>query len=200
MNKRIFSFIAILAVLLVAFAGTKPVFAQELTEISGTVLTVDEATLTLTVDTGAAGVITVTLPAEFDFTTVLVGDVVTINGIVSDTGVFTASSVTVTPATYLLTGTVVSFDETAGTITVDTGSGVLVTITVPEGFDYTTVLVGDVIGVNGTANEDGSVTATDVVVNPETTPVEEVNTGYYFEQSENAHPVGSRLAERFVMD
>jgi hypothetical protein len=200
MNKRILSLIAILAVLLVAFAGTKPVFAQELTEISGTILTVDEATLTLTVDTGTTGVITVTLPAGFDFTTVLVGDVVTVSGTVGESGAFTASSVTVTPATYLLTGTVVSVDETLGTITVDTGSGVMVTITVPEGFDFTTVLVGDVIGVNGTANEDGSVTATDVVVNPEITPVEEVNTGYYCEQSENAHPVGSRLAERFGME
>lgn len=200
MNKRAFSLIAVLVVLMLALVSVKPVFAQELTEISGTVLTIDEITGTLTVDTGTTGVVAVILPVGFDLTAIQVGSVVTISGTAGVDGTFTAASLTVSPATYLLTGTVVSVDEAAGTITVDTGSGVMVTITVPEGFVFTSVLVGDVIGVNGTANEDGSVTATEVVVNPVIVPTEEVNTGYYCQQSENTHPMGSRLAERFGVE
>lgn len=168
--------------------------------ISGTVVTVDETAGSLTVDTGATGVVTVVLPVGFDFTTVQVGDVIEITGTAGEGGSFTATSVTISPVTYLVTGTVVSVDEVAGTITVDTGNSVLVTVTVPSGFDFTTVLVGDVIGVNGAANEDGSVTATEVVVNPEIIPGEEVNNGYYCQQSENTHPMGARLSERFGVE
>jgi hypothetical protein len=61
-----------------------------------------------------------------------------------------------------ITGTVVSFDSTAGTITLQTEDGTLYTVVAPEGYDFTSLQTGDTLKVEGVEGDDGSVVANEV--------------------------------------
>jgi hypothetical protein len=98
-----------------------------------------------------------------------------------------------------ITGTVQSVGETS--FDVLAGEGQTYTI-IPEDpdFDFTALEVGDTVEVDGTLNEDGSITATRVQVEEpdEDGEVEgeledDPSEGYYCRQSEDPHPFGARL-------
>ncbi len=101
-----------------------------------------------------------------------------------------------------VTGTVTAVDEEAGSFTVETESDETYTVLPGEDFDFSTLAVDDTVQVEGTLNEDGTVAALTVTVGEEE-PVEEEDdrsNGYYCRQSEDAHPFGERLAERYETD
>lgn len=98
-------------------------------------------------------------------------------------------------------GTVVSIDEVAGSFTVEVEGGETYDVFPPEGFDFTTLAVGDTVTVQGTLNEDGSISALEVMIEEEDEDEEEPsNTGYYCTQSEVPHPFGARLAENYDVE
>lgn len=101
-----------------------------------------------------------------------------------------------------ITGTVVSIDEVAGSFTVEVEGGETYEVFPPEGFDFTTLAVGDTVVVNGTLNEDGSISALEVMPEEEDEAGEEeyLNNGYYCTQSEVPHPFGARLAETYEVE
>ncbi|MEK6221211.1 MAG: hypothetical protein N2D54_03090, partial [Chloroflexota bacterium] len=61
-----------------------------------------------------------------------------------------------------LKGTVTAVDEVGGTFTVEADDGTSMVVVVPEGFDWTSIAVGNSIQVHGDANEDGTFQATKV--------------------------------------
>lgn len=103
-----------------------------------------------------------------------------------------------------LTGTVTAFDESLGSFTVEAEDGETYTVYPGEDFDFRTLLVGDTVEVEGTLNEDGTVSALKVdVEEQEDDPTEEQNdpsTGYFCTQSEEPHPFGALLADRYDTD
>ena len=101
-----------------------------------------------------------------------------------------------------VTGTVTAIDEEADSFTIETESGETYTIVPGADFDFSTLAVGDTVQVEGTLNEDGTVAALTVTVGEEE-PVDgedDPSNGYYCRQSEDAHPFGERLAERYETD
>lgn len=111
-------------------------------------------------------------------------------------------------------GVVVFIDAANNLFVVETGEGETLTVYAPEGFDFTALAEGDFVEVTGTSNEDGSIAATGVKVElPEEEPIEEPDEepvdepgeetpadGFYCQQSEQQHPFGARLAERYGVD
>ncbi len=63
------------------------------TEITGTVVSIDEATLTIVIQTSEGETITVNVPEGFDFTTIAVDDQVEVKGTLEEDGSLTASEV-----------------------------------------------------------------------------------------------------------
>jgi hypothetical protein len=101
-----------------------------------------------------------------------------------------------------ITGTVTAIDETAGSFTVEVEGGETYTVFPAEGFDFSTLAVGDSIEVEGTLNEDGTVAAL-TIQEGEADPDQEQDdpsNGYFCRQSEDEHPFGERLADRFETD
>jgi hypothetical protein len=100
-----------------------------------------------------------------------------------------------------ITGTVASIDEEAGSFTVEVEGGETYVVFPPEGFD-TTLAEGDIVTVQGTLNEDGSVSALEVMLEEDEAEEEDIplNTGYYCTQSEVPHPFGARLAETYEVE
>ena len=101
-----------------------------------------------------------------------------------------------------ITGTVTAIDEVAGSFTVETEEGETYTVFPGEGFDFSALAVGDTVQVEGTLNEDGSVDAL-TIEEGEVDPGEEEedgSNGYFCRQSEDAHPFGERLAERYEVE
>jgi hypothetical protein len=105
-----------------------------------------------------------------------------------------------------VTGTVTSIDEESGSFTVETEDGQAYTIFPGEGFDFNTLAEGDTVEVKGTLNEDGTVSALTIKVEEQegeddpTDDQDDPSTGYFCTQSEDPHPFGDRLAERYGMD
>ena len=101
------------------------------------------------------------------------------------------------------TGTVMFIDESFGSFTVETAEGETYTVFPGEDFDFSTLVVSDTVDVEGTLNEDGSVSALKVEVEEEDDPTDgqdDPSTGYFCTQSEEPHPFGARLAERYGAD
>jgi hypothetical protein len=98
-------------------------------------------------------------------------------------------------------GTVMAIDEVAGSFTVETEESVTYAVFPGEGFDFSTLMVGDAVEVKGMFNEDGSVSALSVKVEEQD---EEDSTddqdGHFCSQSEDQHPFGALLAERYETD
>ena len=99
-----------------------------------------------------------------------------------------------------ITGTVTSIDEATGTFTIETEEGETYTISPGEDFDFSTLVVGDTVEVEGTLNEDGTVFALRVDAEEAEEEQDDPSTGYFCTQSENPHPFGARLAERYEVD
>jgi hypothetical protein len=60
--------------------------------------------------------------------------------------------------------TVVSIDEAGGSLVVETEDGETYTVFPADDFDFSTLQVGDLLEVEGTLNEDGSISAFKVKV------------------------------------
>jgi hypothetical protein len=108
-----------------------------------------------------------------------------------------------------ITGTVTLIDKAAGSFTVETEAGETHTILPGEGFDFSSIAEGNTVTVKGTLNEDGTVAALEVMVEEQDDSTDEdgdgeeedgPSTGYYCTQSEEPHPFGTLLAERYETD
>jgi hypothetical protein len=108
-----------------------------------------------------------------------------------------------------LTGTVISIDLEAGSFVLETEEGETFSVFPAEGFDLGALQGGDTVEVEGTFNEDGSISALSVRVEEPDEGQEEGETpdeqddpsgGFFCTQSEVQHPFGARLAERYEMD
>jgi len=135
---------------------------------------------------------TVMPPAGFDLTTLMVGEIVQVEGTV-ELDVVTATSITPTG--------LMAFSETGTVASVGTDSfeldvaGMLYTVLPPAGFDLTTLMVGDTVEVVGTIDATGLVTATSIVLVTEE-EVEYQKSGFYCENPDATHPVVQKIAEK----
>lgn len=102
----------------------------------------------------------------------------------------------------VITGQVTSIDEVSGSFTVETETGETYVIFPGEDFDFTTLAVGDTVEVEGTWNEDGSISASRVEKQQDepTEGEDDPSNGYFCRQSEDPHPFGNLLAERYETD
>lgn len=103
--------------------------------------------------------------------------------------------------------TVVSIDEAGGSLVVETQAGETYTVFPADDFDFSTLQVGDLLEIEGTLNEDGSIAAFKVKVedrdNDDADPLEngdDPSEGYFCTQADVPHPFGARLAERYDTD
>ena len=150
---------------------------------SGTVTALGADSVTITQSDGSSKTLTLAGSTTYSQagTTVskaalVVGDRISAEGTVDSAGNFTATSVTITPAS--VQGTVAS--KTATTIVVTTTAGKTVTVDVSSATKYSVrgvssatlanVAVGDRIVATGTLNADGSLTATAVQAAPNDQP------------------------------
>ncbi|MFH2103102.1 MAG: DUF5666 domain-containing protein [Chloroflexota bacterium] len=68
------------------------------------------------------------------------------------------------PTPVEFTGTVASVDELTRSFVVETEDGRVLTVFAPTEFDLASIAVGDIVEIEGTLNEDGSIAATSIVV------------------------------------
>ena len=104
-----------------------------------------------------------------------------------------------------ITGTIISVDDVSGSFTVQTETGETYTIVPDTAYDLTTVQVDAQVTINGTLNEDGSISPGESGIIVEETPepdeiVDTTTTNYYCGQSEDQHPFGTLLAEEYGTD
>jgi hypothetical protein len=112
------------------------------------------------------------------------------------------------PVEIEFTGTVTAVDLELGAFTVETDGGEVFTVIPPEGFDLTSLEVGDVVEVEGTLAEDGSVLAETVVLqepdeeDPDQEDPEEADEVNYFCRADTTaqHPVAAGIAETYGME
>jgi len=104
-----------------------------------------------------------------------------------------------------ITGTIVSIvlptDTEPGSFDVETPEGI-VTVYPEDQSIFSIIKEGDMVEIKGTENEDGSLAGSEIEIEEPELPEEPVypNDGYYCTQSEDMHPMGARLAERFETD
>ena len=99
--------------------------------------------------------------------------------------------------TATLTGVILSIDEVNSSFQVETIEGVVYTIHPGLDFDYSSIVVGDEISLNGTEGEDGSIVLTDFT---EVVDEEGKAQGFYCMQSVVQHPAALKLSKRFDVD
>lgn len=185
--------------LVLALSLTIAAFAAPIT-VEGTASNIDEVagTFTLTLADGVT-VYTVTPSAGFDWTTIADGDTVEVSGEDDGAGNITEASVTPATAETMVSGQIQSIDYTTCTFTILTSEGTTLTVMLPEGTDCSGLLLGGYVEVTGTLNEDGTFSASGVVVTP--TPSEEgVNTGFYCSNPGVPHPALSAVAAEHLTD
>lgn len=99
-----------------------------------------------------------------------------------------------------VSGTVLSIDAVAGTFQIGTEAGDTLTVTPPTGFDLTTLMVGDVLAIEGSL-EESNLTATNVVpVVDDGDQEEKVNKGFFCTNAESSQPALTNLAEEYSAD
>lgn len=101
-----------------------------------------------------------------------------------------------------VTGTVTSIDEAVGQFVIETEDGTQITIVPEKNFNFKRIAVGEVVEVEGTRNEDGSIAATKIRVENGSLgddPTEAYG-GYFCTQSDELHPFGALLVERYDTD
>lgn len=200
--KPIFALLMVAALTLGSLAPAAA--APALGEIfEGTVTAIDSEAGTLTLELEDGTSLVVIVPVGFDFTTILLGDTVRVNGEVQSDGSVLAEEIENETGEEieapLYSGTITGVDAAAGTVTIQLEDGSSLVLVMPEGFDFTTVLIGDSLVVAGTVQEDGSVLVE--AVNPE---VEEdgeegetANSGAYCNGSQTGHPMAVKLAAAY---
>jgi hypothetical protein len=178
--------------LILALALTITAFAEAVT-VSGTITAIDEAGGTFTLVLADATVYTVTPPAGFDWTSIAVGDSADVSGESDGAGNLAATSVTPTSTETTVTGVVQSIDYATCTFTILTAEGTTLTVSSPEGTDCSAILLGTNVQVTGTLNEDGTFTASGIVLVP-TEVGEGTNHGFYCSNPDVLHPALSMVA------
>lgn len=150
----------------VAFITVQPATAEEPAPVTltGTVTAIDDLALSIEVETAEDTLVTVFLPTGFDLATLSIGDGVQVTGMPNEDGSIAATEVLILTEGVEVTGTVTAIDELALSLTLFTAEETSVAVFLPAGFDLTTLSVADEIKVAGTANEDGSVNALDIVI------------------------------------
>ena len=96
-----------------------------------------------------------------------------------------------------LTGVILSIDDVNSSFQVETTEGVVYTIHPGLDFDYTSIVVGDEISLNGVEAEDGSIDLTDFTVSVDEDGKAQ---GFYCIQSLVQHPAVLNLSQRFGVD
>jgi hypothetical protein len=189
--------LALTLALALVFTSTAPALAQ--VEIfSGEVVAIDATAGAFTLETAEGDLLVVTPPAGFDLSTLAIGDLVDVEGtLVGDS--LAAESITSAeePAS-----TVLSIDLEAGTFVIETPEGETLTVIPPEGFDLSTLTVGDLVLVEGVVDGD-TLTATSIV--PASSEDDEDqeeggNNGFYCTNADASHPALAGLAELFEAD
>jgi len=203
MKKMIF---ALHLALIIALLIAPGVLAQEddPTEMDfiGEVTSIDLKAGTFMFETEDGEVFTVTPPEDFDLASLQEGDEVEVEGTLTEDGTVLVASVVIEvededdSTEVEFTGKVTSIDLGAGTFTVETEDGEIFTVTPPEDFDLTSLLVGDKVEVEGTLTEVGKVLATAVKIKVANDEDDGVN---YFCGSETGeqHPVAEGIAETY---
>lgn len=184
--------------LVLALVAVFPAFAETVTK-TGTIDSIDEVGGTFTMTTADAEVFVVTPPAGFDWTSIAVGETVEVGGDSDGAGNLAATSVAPAATESTVTGVVQSIDYETCTFTLLTTEGTTLTVTLPEGSDCSGILLGTNVEVTGTVNEDGTFTASGLVVVP-TEIVEGVNTGFYCSNPDVPHPALSIVASAHGFD
>lgn len=98
--------------------------------------------------------------------------------------------------------TVVSIDEATGSFVVEAEDGTIYTVFAADGLGE--IQIGDLLEIQGSLNEDGSISAFEINIEdrgeesePEPGDDGGPAEGYYCSQTETPHPFGARLAERY---
>lgn len=159
-------FLTLLIVMGFALFSVAPAFAADAVEIefSGKVTAVAADSLTVETSEGHSFVVKSSDPA-FDYTAFAADDMVEVEGILNADGTVSAEKLVLEgaePIEIKFTGTVTAEDAT--TLTVKVNDTTTFVVTAPEGFDFETVAVDDMVKVKGTLNEDGTVTAHEIEV------------------------------------
>jgi hypothetical protein len=190
--------LALTLALALAFTSVAPALAQ--VEIfSGEVVAIDATAGTFTLETAEGVLLVVTPPAGFDLSTLTVGDLVDVEGLLTGDSLAADS---VTPAEEPAS-TVLSIDLEAGTFEIETPEGETLTVIPPEGFDLSTLAVGDLVLVEGVVDGD-TLTATSIV--PASSEVDEGEdedggkNSFYCTNADASHPALAGLAESFEAD
>jgi hypothetical protein len=205
---------ALLMLALFASAG----FAQaEPVSITGTVnaISLEDNLVTIQVTEGETVHLYSFAPPEgFDLATLSVGMEVTVNYTFAEDGVTPVvleivpvvveptpePTVEPTPEPVSIHGVVIAVDELAGTLTlqVETPEGATeeVVIDLPEGFDFTTVAVGDTVAIEGTRAADGTLTITSVAITPADGEDDGEDGGAYC-TTDKVHPVATAIAATY---
>jgi hypothetical protein len=104
-------------------------------------------------------------------------------------------------------GTVTAIDTELKNFEVETEDEEVFTVLPSDGFDLSTLQVGDMVEVEGTLNEDGTISAVKIEVEEpeeeEKEPVDDQDDpseGYYCVQSDVMHPLAVRLLDRYETD
>jgi len=179
-----------------ALVAVFPVFAEAVT-VSGTVTSIDETGGTFTLTLADATTYVVTPPAVFDWTSIAVGDAISVAGESDGAGNLAAASVSPTAST--VAGVVQSIDYTSCTFTMLTSEGTNLTVALPAGSDCSGILLGTNVEVTGTLNADGTFSATGVVLS-ETPLGEGTNHGFYCTNPSVPHPALSNVAMSYGYD
>jgi hypothetical protein len=206
MNKKtsLFPLIAVSLLMAMAFMIVQPAQAEGTDEVAltGTVMSTDELTLSLEIETEEGEEYTIFVPEDFDLSTLSIGDLVEVKGTTNEDGSIAATEILIVfdSVEVEITGSIVSLDPLGNTFDVEAEDGELFTFTATEGFDWTSISVGDLVEVSGISTEDGSVILLTLVVQDSEDGEEETRDSYYCTQSEVPHPFGAVLAERYQVD
>jgi len=106
-------------------------------------------------------------------------------------------------------GEVIDTDITAGTLTIQSNKGSTFVVTVPEGFDLTSIQVGDTVLVKGRAGDDGPIVAESIKrvgkgsqsnndENEDQAEGGKDNSAYCADgKQEKPHPLAAKMADRY---
>jgi hypothetical protein len=166
-NKKFLSpLITLFLLAAVAFLAVQPAAAEEPAPVTltGVVVSIDEIALSLVLQPEADLPVTVFLPPGFDLTTVSLADRVQVTGTPNEDGSINAAEVLVLAEGVEVIGTVTVIDDLTRSLVLRTAEETLVTVVLPADFDLTTLSLADRIQVTGALNDDGSVTAVNILI------------------------------------
>ncbi|MEW6093473.1 MAG: DUF5666 domain-containing protein [Chloroflexota bacterium] len=171
MSKKTFLFplFTFLVMTALAFVNVQPASAAEASvevTLTGTVMSIDEVALSLVIKTAEDVEYVVFAPAGFDMTTLSIGDSVEVTGTSNEDGSIAATGITILyeSVEVTLAGTVMGIDELTFSLEILVEDDQPYTIFTPEGFDLTTLSLGDMIEVTGMQAEDNSVLASEIAI------------------------------------